>query len=508
MNFANGMKRMADKTLSENSGVVFKSTGGGKLLDLFATIGGMRNQPITEIISKWHAAYKENPEYAANLILYTRSIRDGGIGERKIARALYRELANLEPEKVKRNFQTIVDCGRWDDLFVLEGTPIEDAMWAFIVAQLVEDVNHMKENKPISLLAKWLKSINTSSAESRRIARVFCSKAGLTPRIYRKTLSKLRAYLKVTEVAMSANQWSSIDFETVPSKAMSRYTKTFSKHVPIAFQVYREKLKNGTAKVNAGAISPSEICKKFLISGGIRYWGDGGYGWSWRRTSNANDGRKILDDVDLAQWKALPNYVDEDYEVVVMCDLSGSMSCCNYEPLAASVGLGTYFAQRNKGAYHNLYLSFAGDSHFIQLEDEWDVERCFKEILGSQIAYNTNMDSAFKAVYDLAVETQDTPRAIVIISDGEMDRFITTSQCDSIVSKWEKKFYNAGLEFPRIISWNVACRNGTVIAPSNDNVSYLSGYGAGPMQNLKTFIETSPYEAMIEVLSQVQFTWK
>jgi len=505
MSFANGMKRMANQTLSENLGVVFKSTGDGKLLDLFATIGGMRNQPINEVISKWRAAYKENPEYAANLILYTRSIRDGGIGERKIARALYRELANLEPEKVKRNFKTIVNCGRWDDLFSLEGTPVEDSMWAFIVAQLVEDVKNMKENKPISLLAKWLPSINTSSAETRRIARVFCSKADLSYKTYRKTLSKLRAYLKVTEVDMSANHWEVIDFEAVPSKAMSRYIKAFSKHVPMAFEAYREKLKNGTAKVNAGTISPSEICKKFLTSGGVHYWGD--YGWN-NSASKANDGRKILDVVDLAQWNALPNYVDEEYEVVCCADISGSMSCCNYEPLAASVGLATYFAQRNQGSYHNLYLSFAGDSHFIQLEDEWDVERCFKEILGSQVAYNTNMDSSFRAIFNVAKETGDSPRAMLVISDGEMDNFITSSQCDSIVSKWEKKFNDAGLEFPRVISWNVACRNGTVIAPSNDNVSYLSGYGAGPMQNLKTFIETTPYEAMIETLSQIQFTWK
>jgi hypothetical protein len=482
MNFANGMSNITSQTLSENLGVVYKSTGGGALLDLFATIGGMRNQPINEVIAKWRAAYKENPEYAANLILYTRSIRDGGVGERKIARALYRELAILEPEKVKRNFQTIVDTGRWDDLYSLEGTPCEDTMWEFIKNRLILDVTLMKKNKPISLVSKWLKSINTSSAESRRIAKVFCAKTGLTPKTYRKTLSRLRAYLKVTEVAMSANQWKLINFEAVPSLAMSRYNKAFRKHTPIEFQTYLEGLQKGTVKINAATLNPSDICKKYL--------------------------NRCLEATDIAQLDSLPNYVSGEHEVLCVADVSGSMSWPNNEPMAASIGLATYFAQKNNGSYHNLYMTFSQDPQFLKIQDNWDIEKCFDYVMNHGVGYNTNADKMMSAIYNLAVQVHDAPRVVIIISDGEFDSFCRDSYLDSLVSKWNKKFINAGLNPVRVISWNVACRHGTVIAPNTDNVSFVSGYGAGPFKNLVELIELNAEEAMIKILTKPEFTWK
>lgn len=52
-----------------------------------------------------------------------------------------------------------------------------------------------------------------------------------------------------------------------------------------------------------------------------------------------------------AQWNQLPNYVEEGTNAIVMADVSGSMTG---RPMATSIGLAIYFAERNKGAYHNL----------------------------------------------------------------------------------------------------------------------------------------------------------
>jgi len=482
-NFVQNFGRMANQTLSENQGIVYKSTGEGALLDLFALIGGMRHQPDNEIIGKWKAAYKENPELASNLILYTRNCRNGGLGERRIGRLLLKELAMIEPEKVKRNFQTIVDTGRFDDLYVLEGTPCESEMWEFVKNTFVLDVTLMKENKPISLLAKWMPSINTSSKESRRLANKFCNITGLSPRTYRKALSKLRAYIDVVERKMSAGEWDKINYEAVPSLAMSRYTKTFNTHDYEGFSEYKEKLSKGEAKVNASVITPSEICKKYLVN-------------------------RHLDNIDKEQWKALPNYVQEGQEVVCVADVSGSMSCCNWEPMAASIGLATYFAQKNQSAYHNLYMTFTNKPHFIKIEDTWDIEKCFQYVEHAGVGYNTNADRMMEAIYNLAVESNEAPKAVIVISDGEFDSFCRDSYLDSLVSKWNKKFIAAGLNPVRVISWNVAARNGTVIAPATDNVAFCSGSGAGVFKNLTSLISKTAYEAMVEILTKPEFTWK
>ena len=501
--FVQNFGRMANQTLSENQGIVYKSTGEGALLDLFALIGGMRHQSDNEIIDKWKAAYKENPELAANLILYTRNCRNGGLGERRIGRLLLKELAMIEPEKVKRNFQTIVDTGRFDDLYVLEGTPCESEMWGFIKNTLVLDVTLMKENEPISLLAKWMPSINTSSKKSRRLANKFCNITGLSPRTYRKTLSKLRAYIDVVERKMSAGEWDKINYETVPSLAMSRYTKTFNTHDYEGFSEYKEKLSKGEAKVNASVITPSEICKKYITNGGNRAWNSGWYG-----SSNIKPVVGILDEVDKAQWNSLPNYVEGGHDVVVCADISGSMSSPNYEPIAASVGLATYFAQRNVGVYKNLYMSFAGNPSFIKLEEDWDIEKCFSYVLSSAVEYNTNLDLCFKAIFNVAKESGEAPSALVVVSDGEIDSYARSGQLDSIASKWAKKYAEVGLKSPKLISWNVAARNGTVLAPESDNVAYVSGSSAGNFRELGNLINYTAYESMCMILTKPEFSWK
>ena len=484
MSFVNEFRKASTVTKSENGGNVFTTTGGGALLDLFATIGGMRHQPINEVITKWRKAYKENPTLAANLILYTRDIRNGGIGERAIGRALLRELATVEPEKIERNLDTIVNCGRWDDLFcLLTINTLRDSIISFVANQLAQDMTAYKNGKPISLLAKWAPSINASSRETRRLANILCKQLHLSPKTYRQTLASLRKYSNVVERKMSDGDWSSINFETVPSLAMSRYNKAYRKHTPIEFQTYLDCLKKGTVKINAATLNPTDICKKFL-----------------------NEHR--LGETDIAQWDSLPDYVKGDNEVLCVADVSGSMNWPNNEPMAASIGLATYFAQRNRGSYHNLYMTFSQNPQFLKIQDNWNIEKCFDYVLNHGVGYNTNADKMMAAIYNLAVQVHDAPKAVIIISDGEFDSFCRDSYLDSLVSKWNKKFIGAGLNPVRVISWNVACRPGTVIAPNTDNVSFVSGYGAGAFKNLVELIECTAEEAMIKILTKPEFTWK
>ena len=487
-NFASLFNRMSDVTSTENGGKAFRTTGSD-LLNLFANIGGMRRRDTEDIIDMWLAARNEDKELADNLILYARNIRDAGLGERRIGRILLKKLAEIDPNKIKRNLATIVDTGRWDDLFIFEGTPVEGHVWKFIEAQFRQDVEDMRDNKPISLLAKWMPSINTSSADTKRLAKKICVVFSLTPRTYRKTLSALRRYIDIVERKMSAGQWDEINFEGVPAVAMSRYVNTFNKRVPEKFKAYKDALVKGEAKVNAAALYPYDIAQKFFKN------------CHWNYTSCK------LDPIDEEQWKALPNYVNEDYDVVVVADVSGSMTINNCQPMATSVGLATYFAQHNKGAYHGMYMTFTNDPHFIKIGDDWSLEKTLRFVCQEGVGYSTNLDRAFEAIYNTAKVANEAPKALVVISDMEINKWYSGDYCDSIASKWAKKYAEIGLEAPKLILWNVESRGGRVLAQQSENVGFCSGYGVGPFKNLTSLIEKSAYESMVEILSQPVFQW-
>lgn len=480
-NFANVCKAMANETYTENGAVAYRSINGGALLDFYAKIGGMRNRDAQDIKMDWRDARLENEELADNLILYVRDIRNAGLGERRIGRILLKELVRLDPEKVKRNFQTLVNVGRYDDLFELLDTSIGDDVINFVVAQLMKDIEGVAANAPISLLAKWMPSINTSSKETCARAHRICKVAGIKPRTYRKTLSKLRKYLDVVEVDMSAKNWGNINYETVPSIAARRYSKAFNKNDNERYSAYMAALDKGEADVKASTLYPYDIVYNILYK---------------------NDTNSVL---DKAQWNKLPNYVKGDFDVVVMADVSGSMEG---KPMATSIGLATYFAQRNKGAYHNLYMTYSRDPQFIKIEDNWDITRCVKKVNSTDIGYNTDLDKAFAKIYEVAIKTREVPKALVVISDGQFDYDCGRNSGESIVGKWNRRLRQAGLPETKVVSWNVDARQDNYMATSSDNISYCSGAGIGPFKFLLELIEKNAYQAMVEILSRPEFSWK
>ena len=492
-NFANVMGRLSNVTESENCGRVFSSTGGGKVLDFYSSIGGMRDRSDRDIIVLYREARVEDPILADNCVLYARDIRQKGLGERRIGRLLLHELATIDPDKVIRNLNKIVKAGRWDDLWVLLDTPVRQAVLEVIKDQLSSDIEDMKSEKAISLISKWLPSPNTSSSETRAIARDICKGVNISERSYRKTLSRLRKYIGILERTMSDNEWTTIDFSKVPSIAMHRYIGAFNRRLPEQFAKYKVDLENGKTKVNASVITPTEICKKWITHCPTRYW-------------EISPKTGILDTVDLAQWDAMPNYVNGSYDVVVMCDISGSMQAPDYEPLATSIGLSTYFAQRNKGAYHGKYLTFSTNPKFVDISG-LSTEKAFCRALNEEAGYSTNMDAAFAAIYEVAKETHEVPKAIVVVSDGELDSWVQNSASDSIVSKWNNKFKELGLEPVKVVSWNVADRHNTKLAPASDYISYCSGCAPATFAHLDTLIREDAYTAMYRILTLPQFCW-
>ena len=222
--FLNGLTDATNFGYTEN-GAVKHLTTRSALLDMFAMGAAMRKRSDEDIILMFRKAFAENPVYALKCLVYIRDVR-GGQGERRFFRTCMKDLAFQDTEAARRNLKYVPEFGRWDDLYVFVGTPLEDAAFEIMKEQLALDV----QCKTPSLLAKWLKSENTSSKTSRKLAQRTREYLGMTHKQYRKTLSILRERINVLERLMSAGKWDEIEFDKIPSKAGMIYKNAFARH--------------------------------------------------------------------------------------------------------------------------------------------------------------------------------------------------------------------------------------------------------------------------------------
>lgn len=127
-----------EKCLTAN-GAVGYVTSGKKLLDLNFAVTSLRKQNEQAIINKFMDAYYENPVLAIKWLFYARDAREG-VGERRLFRVAMKYLATLKPDVVRSVLKFIAEYGRWDDLYCLVGTPVENDMFALMKEQLYKDI--------------------------------------------------------------------------------------------------------------------------------------------------------------------------------------------------------------------------------------------------------------------------------------------------------------------------------------------------------------------------------
>jgi hypothetical protein len=98
-NMLDYLKQEANLTATENDAVTYMTTGSD-CLDLFASIGALRQESDQEMIARFARAYTENADLAMKTLFYARDVR-GGLGERRVFRTILAWLAANEPASVK-----------------------------------------------------------------------------------------------------------------------------------------------------------------------------------------------------------------------------------------------------------------------------------------------------------------------------------------------------------------------------------------------------------------------
>ncbi|MCM1217323.1 MAG: DUF2828 domain-containing protein [Lachnospiraceae bacterium] len=459
----NAMQEVNNMKLTENGGLAFGSTMDG-LQDLFALGGAYRSRTDEDCVHLFLKALDEDETYAIKCLFYLRDVR-GGAGERRFFKVVLRWLARNRPELVRRNLEYIPEYGRWDDFYCLVDTPLEGEMFALMKHQLALDV----QCKTPSLLAKWLKSQNTSSKESRYLARKTQQAFGMTAKEYRKTLSTLRERIRVLERLMSLGRFDEIEFDKIPSQAGLRYRNAFARR-DILRARYESFAKDKITKVNADSLNPCDV-----VHQAIRCDGD------------MEDTERLMIN---KYWDNLKDYFhDAIFNGVAVVDTSGSMTWSasgGINPIDVAISLGMYCAEKCNPAspWYGNYITFSHKARLVPIVGVDFVDKV-KRIVEANLCEDTNIESVFDLILKLAIKNKvsqsEMPKNIVIISDQEFNEAtegLSEDCLESVMEKCMRKWQAAGYESPHLVFWNVEARNDTFAMRDNGNVSFISGYSA------------------------------
>lgn len=480
-------------TLTENGALVYASSGTD-LVDINFRVSQLRNATSDEILTAFEAAYNENPILAIRWLFYVRDIR-GGLGERRLFRVILRDFAQKNPELVSAILPLIVEFGRWDDMFALLGQndSVDNDIYRLIKKQLQQDIAGVKDNKSISLLGKWLPSINTSSKETCALARQIARNLNLNEKEYRKTLSRLREHLNIVERAITTNEWNGIAYEAVPSKANLKYNSAFLRHDELRRRTFLSKVSDGTATMHAATLYPYEIVHKY-----------GKY------PSRIDAGVEAL-------WKSLPDFVKGEGNTLVVADGSGSMDALvnktNVTRWEIAHSLAIYFAEKASGEFKDKYVTFSEHPQLVDLSTGTTLLDKVKIALEHNEVANTNIQAVFELILNTAIanhmEQEELPKVILIISDMEFDSCVIADSSRSFYSRrpdktlftnFAEKYAQHGYKLPKMIFWRVSGSTQSVPVIENElGVGLMSGYSPAIVKAVFSN-NLSPYEILVDLL--------
>lgn len=454
MTFLNQLGAEMNRTTTENGAFTLRSTNN-PLVDFFALAGATRgNQSLG--LDLFKKAFAFDQESAIRVLFYLRDVR-GGQGERALFRNCLEYLAINEKETSDKIVSFVPEYGRWDDLFGLH----TETIIPLIKKQLEED----KTTETPSLLAKWLPSENTSSPKTKQLARGMMTALGMSSRDYRKMLSSLRKKIKLVEQQMSKREWASIEYGKVPSQASLKYRKAFKRNDETRYTSYLEKVTSGEEKINTSTLYPYQVYKAVGTPAAEQLWAN------------------------------LPDYTLGKNGIVV-ADVSGSMEG---DPMAVSVSLALYFAERNTGAFKDHFITFSSNPT-LQKVSGTTLRDKMNSIERAEWGGSTNLYKVFECIANAATNADDVPETIYIISDMEFDQCADLTNFQAIDALFKAK----EIKRPNLVFWNVNARNKQVPVEQNQyGVTLVSGLSPSIF---KLAVENlSPVELVMQVVNSDRY---
>ena len=511
----------SNMTRTANGAPALKSTKN-PILDFFFMAGSLRNKEFNEYRAQFDSAFSFDERLTMQLVLWLRDVR-GGAGERDTTRKILKHMEEFYKGAALKMIPVLAEFGRWDDLLVFTDKDCKELAYNTIADALLagnalcakwmpriyklKKVQVQKQVKGTGINGTFAKPAtktvnvvdrnslsNKNRQKNNTIARELMAVMNLTERQYRKMLSSLT---QVVESKMCDNDWANIDYNHVPSVASARYVKAFKRHDEVGYEQYLSDLTEGKAKVNASAIFPYDVLKNMVPS---------------------RLGKPTAEQVKLgiSQWDALPNYL-EGAKVLPMVDTSGSMSCSaggtEMSCMFVAVSLGLYIADKQDGAFKDLWLNFSTQPQLFELKGNSIAQKAY-DLYMNYSGHNywsgtTNIGRAFDKVLEVAIKSnlapEDMPEKLLVFSDMEFNDS-TGAWGKSPYQHAKAKFEKAGYKLPHVVFWNLNARPGNnPVSATDTGVSLVSGFSPNILKSILSGNAVDPVQTMLETIDAERY---
>ena len=380
-------------------------------------------------------------------------------------------------------------------------TSVKDDAVALIKSQIEKDQSAMAEGREVSLLGKWLPSINTSRAESVSLAKQLMKALGMKAVEYRKLCSALRKEIKILENNLRTRDYT-FDYSKQPSQAMLRYKKAFIRNDEERYKAFLNKAIEQAEKIARGEEIPEEERVKLNTKTLYPYQIVAPFMDGWRGTISLPDEQALPLE---ASWKSLDRGTYNSRTIVVR-DGSGSMyHGIGDSPINIATSLALLFAEQLDGAYKNSFITFSENPHLIQIPETCDtLQKKLHFISKYGEVANTNIGRVYELILDVAknnnVPKEEMIERILIISDMEFDY---CAEGVSSFEHWKHEFEKAGYELPELVFWNVEARDTHLPVTQNEKgVKLVSGASANIFADVVSgdLKVVTPYDFMLKIL--------
>ena len=465
-------------TKTENNATTYMSSLS-PVVDLFFDLPTLRNSAESDILELVCSAYERSPKKTLQVLLWTRAARIGA-GERKTPLMVLERINKECPDFITNNCELLAELGYYKDLLRFMDNPSVVKYWATQI--------RAKDR----LACKW-------APRQGDDAKLLKAELGMTWKEWR---THLKVNSDTVEQKMSSKRFPDIAYSSVPGKAMRKYRAAFNRQDEERYKAFLEDTKS---KASVSASYPIDVLKIMGYRGESYLYG----------VDPTPEELKLAE----KQWANLPDFIKEGENILPVVDISGSMTWDENSPdggktlpIDVACSLGLYMAERNKGEFNNRVMTFSQSPQMVHLKGNLQ-ERLSVMNSDKYRGYNTDFQATYEQLLSYAtsfnVPADHMPTILMVFSDMQFDDPDLGNTDLTHLDDIRNRFKDAGYACPKLVFWNVAARLGQKPARHDDEgVALVGGYSPAIMEAILACEEFTPYEVMMEALSQFEVNFE